>query len=108
MMMTTSYALFQAANNTAILRDLEPERQGHGVRRAQSVRNLGLIGTSLMGGAFAAASLRTTFALGSGLVFVALLTAIRLGRQAPRLEVVDRAVLWSRSRRCRRSSGRFD
>lgn len=69
---TSSYALFQAANSTAALGEVGPERRGLVSGALTLSRNLGLIGgTSVMGAVFASAGMRTTFALGAVLVAIA-------------------------------------
>lgn len=58
--LTAGYALFQAANNTAVMADVQPDRRGVVSGMLNLSRNLGLItGASLMG---------TLFAIGSGSV----------------------------------------
>lgn len=55
--LTPGYQLFQAANNTAIMRDVGPERRGVVSGLVNLSRNLGLItGASAMGAIFAFAS----------------------------------------------------
>jgi MFS family permease len=57
---TASYALFQAANNTTIMVDIRPDQRGVISGILSLSRNLGLItGASLMGAVFAAASATT-------------------------------------------------
>lgn len=90
--MTAGYALFQAANNTVIMRGVGPDQRGVVSGLMSLSRNLGLItGTSAMGAVFAAASatsdimaaqpgavaagMRTTFAAAAGLVVVAITVA---------------------------------
>lgn len=64
--LTASYALFQAANNTAALREIGPERRGLVAGALQLSRNVGLIvGTSLMGAIFVHAGIHVTFAVGA-------------------------------------------
>ncbi|MFG2723053.1 MFS transporter [Streptomyces sp. NPDC048416] len=54
---TAGYAVFQTANNTAVLSGVAPDRRGVTSGMLQLSRNLGLItGTSVMGAVFAAAS----------------------------------------------------
>ena len=94
---TASYALFQAANNTAVMTDVPPDQRGVISGMLNLSRNLGLItGASVMGAVFALASrasdfttarpeavaigMRVTFAVAAVLVVVAL--AIALGSQA--------------------------
>lgn len=87
--LTVGYALFQTANNTAIMADVAPDRRGVISGLLGLSRNLGLVtGASLMGAVFAlassstdvataapgavAAGMRTTFALAAALVAGAL------------------------------------
>jgi MFS family permease len=57
---TAGYALFQAANNTAIMTDASPEQRGTISGMLSLSRNLGLItGASVMGAVFALASATT-------------------------------------------------
>jgi hypothetical protein len=57
---TAGYALFQAANNTAIMSGIRPERRGVISGMLNLSRNLGLItGASVMGAVFAVASATT-------------------------------------------------
>lgn len=86
---TSSYALFQAANNTAIMTAIRPEQRGVVSGLLSLSRNLGLItGASVMGAVFAfgsasveitaarpeavGAGMRITFAVAAGLIFVAI------------------------------------
>ncbi|MET9362877.1 MFS transporter [Streptomyces sp. NPDC006632] len=85
---TGGYAVFQTANNTAVLADVAPDRRGVTSGMLHLSRNLGLItGTSVMGAVFAAGSgtdvagagagavatgMRVTFAVAAGLVLLAL------------------------------------
>ncbi len=86
---TVSYALFQAANNTAVMRDVSQEQRGVVSGTLNLSRNLGLItGASVMGAVFAfasgasditaaapaavAAGMRMTFGVAAALVLVAL------------------------------------
>lgn len=106
--LTAGYALFQAANNTAVLGDVRPERRGVVSGLLNLSRNLGLVtGTSVMGAVFAAASgtadistaspeavasgMRTTFALAAGLLLVALAIANRSGVAAKQVATSDLA-----------------
>jgi EmrB/QacA subfamily drug resistance transporter len=58
--MTAGYALFQAANNTAVMADVRPEQRGVISGMLNLSRNLGLItGASVMGAVFALASTTT-------------------------------------------------
>ena len=87
------YALFQTANNTAVMTDIRPDQRGVISGMLNLSRNLGLItGASVMGAVFALASatidittarpeavatgLRTTFAVAAILIVVALATAV--------------------------------
>ncbi|MET1079676.1 MAG: MFS transporter [Pseudomonas sp.] len=89
-MMTSGFALFQAANNTAVMRDVSADQRGLVSGLLNLSRNLGLItGASLMGAVFALASasldvtratpdalavgLRITFAMAAGLVLLGLM-----------------------------------
>jgi MFS family permease len=97
---TPGYQLFQAANNTAVMIDVAPDRRGALAGLLGLSRNLGLItGASVMGALFAAASAttdlttasrstvaggaRTTFALMAALVVVAAVVAIAGRRAVP-------------------------
>jgi EmrB/QacA subfamily drug resistance transporter len=94
---TSSYALFQAANNTVIMTDIRPDQRGVISGMLSLSRNLGLItGASVMGAVFAVASaatditaarpeavatgMRITFAVAAVLIVVAL--AIAVGSRA--------------------------
>ncbi len=95
--MTAGYALFQTANNTAVMTDIRPDQRGVISGMLNLSRNLGLItGASVMGAVFAFASrtidmttahpdavatgLRTTFAVAAILIVVAI--AIAIGSRA--------------------------
>lgn len=95
---TAGYALFQAANNTAVMTDIAPDRRGAVSGMLNLSRNLGLItGASVMGAVFALASrpidmttahpeaiasgMRITFTLATALIAFALVIAI--GSRAP-------------------------
>jgi EmrB/QacA subfamily drug resistance transporter len=105
---TVGYALFQTANNTAVMRDIPADRWGAVSGLLNLSRNLGLItGASVMGAVFAFASmthdiatagptavttgLKVTFAVATILILVALAHAIgsRAGQTqpSPRVEV---------------------
>jgi MFS family permease len=94
---TAGYALFQTANNTAVMMDISPDQRGVMSGMLNLSRNLGLItGASAMGAVFAVASatidittarpdavatgLRITFAAAAILIVVAL--AIAIGSRA--------------------------
>ncbi len=89
---TAGYALFQAANNTAIMMDVRPDQRGVVSGMLSLSRNLGLItGASVMGAVFAlgaatadivttrpeavAAGMRITFAAAETLIVAALAIA---------------------------------
>ena len=95
---TTHYALFQAANNTAVMSDVRPDRRGVVSGMLSLSRNLGLItGASAMGAVFAlasatrdittaqpqavAAGMRTTFTVAAVLVVVAVAITMASRRQ---------------------------
>ncbi len=94
---TVGYALFQTANNTAVMTDIRPDQRGVISGMLNLSRNLGLItGASVMGAVFALASatidiittrpeavatgMRITFAVAAILIVVAL--AIAVGNRA--------------------------
>ena len=91
--LTPGYQLFQAANNTAVMRDVQADRRGVIAATLSLSRNLGLItGASAMGAVFVLASatldigtaqpeavahgMRITFAVASALVAAALVIAL--------------------------------
>jgi MFS family permease len=95
--LTIGYALFQTANNTAVMTDIRPDQRGVISGMLNLSRNLGLItGASVMGAVFAlasatidittappeavAAGMRITFAVAAILIVGAL--AIALGSRA--------------------------
>jgi len=90
---TVGYALFQTANNTAVMTDIRPDQRGVISGMLNLSRNLGIItGASVMGAMFAlgsatidvatadpeavAAGLRITFAVAGALIVVALAIAV--------------------------------
>ncbi|MEI6724903.1 MAG: MFS transporter [Actinomycetes bacterium] len=90
---TAGYALFQAANNSAVMTDSPPDQRGVTAGVLNLSRNLGLItGASVMGAVFAlasratdittarpeavAAGMRITFSVAAGLIVVALIIAV--------------------------------
>jgi EmrB/QacA subfamily drug resistance transporter len=92
--MTAGYALFQAANNTAVMTNIRQEQRGVVSGLLNLSRNLGLItGASVMGAVFALASatsdittarpeaiatgMRITFAVAAILIVVSLAIAVR-------------------------------
>jgi hypothetical protein len=100
--LTPGYQLFQAANNTAVMADVRPDRRGVTSGMLNLSRNLGLItGASVMGAVFALASatidittthpeavasgMRITFAVAAALIVVALAVAVGSRALATRL-----------------------
>lgn len=98
---TTGYALFQAANNTAVMTDIRPDQRGVISGLLNLSRNLGLItGASAMGAVFARASattdiatarpdavatgMRITFAVAAILIVIALAIAVGTYRRTLR------------------------
>ncbi|HSC84441.1 MAG TPA: MFS transporter [Pseudomonas sp.] len=98
-LLTSSYALFQTANNSAVMADIAVEQRGVISGLLNLARNLGLItGAAVMGAVFALATaapeissapaaaiangMRGTFAVALALVVAAFIIA--LGSQAPR------------------------
>jgi MFS family permease len=96
---TASYALFQTANNSAVMSDISPNQRGAISGMLNLSRNLGLItGASVMGAVFAfaaatsdmtsappeaiASGMRITFALAATLTLVALAIATGTDRRA--------------------------
>jgi len=99
--MTVGYALFQTANNTAVMADADPEQRGVMSGMLNLSRNLGLItGASAMGAVFALASgasditaapaeaiatgMRITFAVAALLIVIALTIAVGAYRRITR------------------------
>lgn len=73
---TAGYALFQAANNSAVMTNVQPDQRGVVSGLLNLSRNLGLItGASGMGALFAAAGMQATLGVGAGLIGVALAVA---------------------------------
>jgi MFS family permease len=76
--MTIGYALFQTANNTAVMTGIRPCERGVVSGMLNLSRNLGLVtGASAMGVVFAATGMRITFAVAALMIIFAL--AIALG-----------------------------
>ncbi|HBJ85624.1 MAG TPA: MFS transporter [Verrucomicrobiales bacterium] len=90
---TAGYALFQTANNTAVMKEVQPDQRGVMSGLLNLSRNLGLItGSSVMGAVFSIASattdiqtakaesvasgMRTTFAVAAILIVIALVIAV--------------------------------
>jgi EmrB/QacA subfamily drug resistance transporter len=101
---TACYAMFQTANNTAVMKDVEPEQRGIISGVLNLSRNLGLItGTSVMGAVFAFASgtndittahaeavaggMRITFAVAAILIVVALALVVAVRRVGNQVNV---------------------
>ncbi|MGC7403160.1 MFS transporter [Pandoraea pneumonica] len=97
--MTIHYALFQGANNTAVMRQVDTAQRGVVAGMLSLARNLGLVtGVCVMGAVFSAASgsvsletasaqaisggMRVTFAVAAALLLAGVLTAWRVGRKA--------------------------
>jgi EmrB/QacA subfamily drug resistance transporter len=95
---TAGYALFQGANNTAVMTDIRPDQRGVISGMLNLSRNLGFItGASVMGAVFALASasidittarpeavatgMRITFAVAAILIAVALIIAVGAHRR---------------------------
>lgn len=89
-LMTAGYALFQAANNAAVMSSIDVGQRGLIAGMLNLARNLGLItGASLMGRIFAISSashtltpdtlggLRITFTVATGLIILALFIQVR-------------------------------
>jgi len=106
-LVTAGYALFQAANNTAIMTDIQPDQRGVISGMLNLSRNLGLItGASAMAAVFALASatndivaaspeavatgMRMTFVVAAMLIVLALAIAAGAPRLARRNATPDR------------------
>jgi EmrB/QacA subfamily drug resistance transporter len=77
---TAGYALFQAANNTAVMTTVAADQRGLVSGLLSLSRNLGLItGASVMGALFAAAGMGLTFGTATALIAIALAIAIYSG-----------------------------
>ncbi len=102
---TASYALFQVANNTAVMTETRPDQRGVISGMLSLSRNLGLItGASVMGAVFAHASatidittahadaiatgMRTTFTVAGSLIVVALAIAVGAYRHTTRNQAI--------------------
>lgn len=100
--LTPGYQLFQAANNTAVMKDVDQGRRGVVSGMLSLSRNLGLItGASVMGTVFAVAAgrgdimaaapddigfgMRVGFAVAAGLVLVALAAAVGVRARVTRI-----------------------
>jgi MFS family permease len=102
MVLTAGYALFQTANNTAVMQDVSPDRRGVVSGLLNLSRNLGLVtGASAMGAVFwlaaaatdvatapataVATGLRVTFAVAAALIAVTLAIAAATGRRRSKM-----------------------
>ncbi|MDR6917030.1 MFS family permease [Pseudomonas sp. 3296] len=84
---TASYALFQAANNTSIMTGVSADQRGVIAGLLSLSRNLGLItGASAMGAVFVGNGMRVTFAVAAGLIVLAVVIALRT--QKPELTAI--------------------
>jgi len=82
MLLTGSYALFQTANNTGVMKDVPAEQRGVVSGLLNLSRNLGLItGTAVLGAVFSIGGMHITFTVAAALVGVALVIAL-MGRRA--------------------------
>lgn len=105
--MTAGYALFQTANNTAVMADVAADRRGVTSAMLNLSRNLGLVtGASVMGAVFAltapardvstaapdavAAGMQVTFAVAAGLMAAALAVAVGSRALAARSSLAER------------------
>lgn len=121
LVLTPGYQLFQAANNTAVMADVDPDRRGVVSGMLALSRNLGLVtGASAMGAVFAfaagtgdiaaaapdavAAGLRITFAVAAALIAAALALGVPASLRAR--FGLRRALRGSRPGPARRSQGR--
>lgn len=103
---TAGYALFQAANNTAVMTNIRPDQRGVISGLLNLSRNLGLItGASVMGTVFAlgaattnlmaahpeavATGMRITFAVAATLTLIALAIAVGALRRTLRNQTLD-------------------
>ncbi|HXF79637.1 MAG TPA: MFS transporter [Usitatibacter sp.] len=76
--LTAHYALFQAANNTAVMKAIATAERGVVSGMLNLSRNLGLMaGASAMGSLFAATGIATTFGVASVLLAITLALAFR-------------------------------
>lgn len=89
---TAGYALFQTANNTAVMADVPSDQRGAVSALLNLSRNLGLIaGASVMGNIFAFAGMRTTFAVAAALAAAALAMCEQLDGNRRREGVISPA-----------------
>ena len=105
---TAGYAVFQTANNTAVMKDIRPDQRGVISGMLNLSRNLGLItGASVMGAVFAfasatadittarpeavAAGMRITFAVAAVLIVVSLALAVGSRSLSTRISAKSRS-----------------
>ncbi|HTO04375.1 MAG TPA: MFS transporter [Opitutus sp.] len=103
---TAGYALFQTANNTAVMREVRVDQRGVISGMLNLSRNLGLItGASVMGAVFSMATgtsdiaaarpeavatgMRTTFAVAAALIFIALVISMKNRAKSADANAVD-------------------
>ncbi|MDB4937224.1 MAG: major facilitator superfamily 1 [Labilithrix sp.] len=81
-LMTVGYALFQTANNTAVMANVPADRRGVVSGLLNLSRNLGLVtGASVMGAVFSLAGMRVTFMTAALLIVSALAVAVGHSRR---------------------------
>lgn len=84
--LTLGYALFQTANNTAVMAGAPADLRGVTSGMLNLSRNIGLVtGASVLGAVFAAGGMRATFAVASGLIGAAIVVAAVSPRPGRRL-----------------------
>ena len=118
---TIGYALFQTANNTAVMRGSAADQRGVVAGMLNLARNLGLItGASVMGAVFAAATgaadstaaeaaavatgMRTTFFGAAGMIVAAIVVHVRAGGPARSLRPTIPPPIRTAISRCRRAT----
>lgn len=83
--LTLGYALFQTANNTAVMAGARADLRGVTSGMLNLSRNVGLVtGASVLGAVFALAGMPATFAVATGLITAAL--AVTARRRSPRID----------------------
>jgi MFS family permease len=91
--LTLGYALFQTANNTAVMADIRPDQRGVVSGMLNLSRNLGLItGASAMGAVFFAAGMQVAFAVAAVLAIAAIAIGCRRAQHGNRRDL-DQGVL---------------
>lgn len=108
LVLTIGYALFQTANNTAVMMDVQPDQRGVVSGMLNLSRNLGLItGASVMGAVFTFASgatdftssapqdvavgMRMTFAVAALAIVIALAVSVSISNRAVLRQLRNRA-----------------